>query len=760
MEEIKPIDRAIAPTKHKAWHYKIHPYFTKQSSNVVKAYILNYSQKGDTVLDSFSGSGVTAIESLSGGRKTIAVDIAPLSDFITRQTCIAPVNIQLFAEEFGRLETRMKETVEFVRKAKEREIENYKITDWYPKGIRLPTNADVPYVEDLFGQRELIVLSRLLKEIKRIEDPKTRNLMLFTFSGILHRASRTYSIDPAHKGGGDSGIFKVFRYWVPPSPSERVIWDLFRIRFGIVRRAKQASNDFIGKFFKEGDTFRSYIDSATRLSKFIKENSVDYIYTDPPYGAHIAYLDLSTMWDAWLGFKIPPQHKQLEVIEGGDIEHSKKDYLDLLGQSIVEMHKVLKKDGWMSLVFHHKEVNLWYAIRDAARIAGFEYVSTVAQPLSKQTFHKVKNPLRVLGESLIVNFRKSKSTYSTAQPQPLESLKVILNAAEREIVKTGGATLEEIMRAVVPELFEANLIDKVALKNTDDVIEILSKEFDLGVDERWHIRKENATKIGQYIPARERIRYYLISFLRREKKAGFNRIITKILPLLINGHEPTNKEIQDVLKEVAISRDGKNWELKEPSELVFQAEMEFPEGQALSRIPETTSHNQMIYRLCALGIKLGLQPYVGKREKGVTGTSVFKNLHCLDELPLKGLSDIQKKRIEQIDCIWFFKGEPFFAFEVEEHTSILSGLERFYSLLEIHSDIGRHRRLVIVAPKKRERKVTQELTESSFIGHPNFLEKKLAYVYYETLAKAFPSLISSPNIVVTDFERYLSYLKI
>ena len=44
------------------------------------------------------------------------------------------------------------------------------------------------------------------------------------------------------------------------------------------------------------------------------------------------------------------------------------------------------------------------------RYIGFSYVNTVAQPLSKQTFHKVKNPSRVLGESLIVNFQKNIGT--------------------------------------------------------------------------------------------------------------------------------------------------------------------------------------------------------------------------------------------------------------------------------------------------------------------------------------------------------------
>jgi len=44
--------------------------------------------------------------------------------------------------------------------------------------------------------------------------------------------------------------------------------------------------------------------SALELNQFIDENSIDYIYTDPPYGGNIAYLDLSTMWNAWLGFPV------------------------------------------------------------------------------------------------------------------------------------------------------------------------------------------------------------------------------------------------------------------------------------------------------------------------------------------------------------------------------------------------------------------------------------------------------------------------
>jgi hypothetical protein len=42
LDELKPIDKAIIPKKQQQWHYKIHPYFTKQASNVVRTYIEHF----------------------------------------------------------------------------------------------------------------------------------------------------------------------------------------------------------------------------------------------------------------------------------------------------------------------------------------------------------------------------------------------------------------------------------------------------------------------------------------------------------------------------------------------------------------------------------------------------------------------------------------------------------------------------------------------------------------------------------------------
>src|ERR1035441_6602639 len=73
---IQPILEAIpAARQEDARHYGVHPYFTRRPANVVKKYIEQYSQEGDTVLDPFGGTGVTAIEAFLIGRTAIQNDL-------------------------------------------------------------------------------------------------------------------------------------------------------------------------------------------------------------------------------------------------------------------------------------------------------------------------------------------------------------------------------------------------------------------------------------------------------------------------------------------------------------------------------------------------------------------------------------------------------------------------------------------------------------------------------------------------------------
>ncbi|MGA9030153.1 MAG: DNA methyltransferase, partial [Methanoregula sp.] len=79
-DDISHLDSALVARLHPPM-YNIHKYWARKPDNIVAAYIERYSKEGDTVLDPFSGSGVTAIEALRLGRKAIAVDLDPVGNF-------------------------------------------------------------------------------------------------------------------------------------------------------------------------------------------------------------------------------------------------------------------------------------------------------------------------------------------------------------------------------------------------------------------------------------------------------------------------------------------------------------------------------------------------------------------------------------------------------------------------------------------------------------------------------------------------------
>ena len=120
----------------------------------------------------------------------------------------------------------------------------------------------------------------------------------------------------------------------------------------------------------------------------LSNESVDYIYTDPPYGKKIPYLDLSVMWTAWLDLKVTKNDFKAEAIVGGDLQKSKESYNKLIAQSIREMYRVLKYERWLSFVFAHKDPEFWHLIIDTAENCGFEYIGAVAQKNGQTSFKK------------------------------------------------------------------------------------------------------------------------------------------------------------------------------------------------------------------------------------------------------------------------------------------------------------------------------------------------------------------------------------
>lgn len=547
-------------------HFGVHGYFTKQVWSVVQHYIKTFTQPGDTILDPFGGSGVTVVEALMMGRKGIHVDLNPLSDFIVKNL-IQPVDLAALSDSFNHVRKQFiklqPKTEADVRKA----LEKY----WHPTNAVMPKNSDVHTIEELFTPKQLAELS-LLRHIILREPSEVQDTLLLMFSGLLNKVNLTYhSSEGRSEGRGDSSIFRYYRYRIAPAPAEIDIMKYFESRLKKVVAAKKEMAALINRnTIKNARIIKG---SATDLSKVATE-SIDYIYTDPPYGSKIPYLDLSVLWTAWLDLPVTKKDYQLEAIEGGEAGKTKAQYSDLLAESIAEMSRVLKYDRWMSFVFAHKDPAYWHLIIDAAERAGFEYAGCVKQNNGQSSFKKRQNPFTVLSGQLIINFRKVRNPKTIGKISlgaPI--MDVVMETIESVIAMYHGATLEQINDELVIRGLELGFLDILAREYTD-LTPLLMETFEFDDKLKTFNLKTNR-KFKTHIPLELRVRYFVVSFLKRmehtHKNPTFDDIILNIMPLLKNGITPEHQTILNVLESVAERVGVDQWRLSKEGqqELLF-----------------------------------------------------------------------------------------------------------------------------------------------------------------------------------------------
>jgi len=539
-------------------HFGVHGYFTKQAWNVVQHYIQNFSNRDDLILDPFGGGGSTLIEALMTHRKAIHIDLNPLSVFIT-QSLIAPVDFTELNDEFDKIKKQFLKSIPQTIDEIEEALEKYP----YPKDIPLTKDADVDSIEELFTNKQLAQLAFLKNLIKRIKNSNIQNSLMVSFSSSVNKFNRTFHYTKSKGGGGgDSSAFRYYRYRIAPEPPELDLWEIFEGKYKKMVSAKHEMSAAINReTIKNAEVYKG---DATNLDK-IETESIDYIYTDPPYGSKIAYLDLSVMWNGWLDFEITDDDYKKEAIEGGSLNKSSDEYGELLTKSIHELYRVLKFNRWMSFVFAHKAPKYWHLIINEAEKAGFEYAGAVKQSNGQSSFKKRQNPFSVLSGQLIINFKKVKTPQAIQKTKlGAEIYEIIIETIESVIAENDGANLEQINDKLIMTGLELGFLD-ILSKEYKDLSPILNDNFDYHKDtDTFHVIENKKFKTN--IPLDLRIRYFLLSYLRRKENNNefptTDEIILNTMPLLKNGITPENQTILKVLERIAVHIGDNKWKIK------------------------------------------------------------------------------------------------------------------------------------------------------------------------------------------------------
>lgn len=271
------------------------------------------------------------------------------------------------------------------------------------------------------------------------------------------------------------------------------------------------------------------------------------------------------MWNAWLDLKVSEEDREQEAIEGGEMQKSKDSYNGLIAESIKEMYRVLKYDRWMSFVFAHKDPEFWHLIIDTAESCGFEYAGAVPQKNGQTSFKKRQNPFTVLSGQLIINFRKVRNPRAILTANlGMNITSIVMQTIEGIIAKNHGATLEQINDELIIKGLELGFLDLLK-KEYSDLTPLLINDFDYNeATETFNLRKDS--KFKTHVDVQLRIRYYLISYLRRmereNKTPHFDELILYIIPLLRNGTTPEKQTVLRVLEDIGERVGQDSWRLK------------------------------------------------------------------------------------------------------------------------------------------------------------------------------------------------------
>lgn len=293
--------------------------------------------------------------------------------------------------------------------AKIAEIEKKDIPHWYPQHRMMNVESNTESwgdkwragtsnfrtIGELFTKRNLWALASLLNSINHNE---FGDVFRFGFEAVLINLSRLQgnTTDPRFPNNIIRGT-----YYMPQIMREYNVFPWYK---GKLRNLINGYKS-ISQFYENFSTCCISTQSATNLNS-IPSDTIDFIFTDPPYGSQVQYGEMNFVWEAWMGFSTN-WHKE-EIIVNKTRGVSDDDWANLMQKAMRECFRVLKPGRWLSLCYHDTSEGTWALVQDILAEIGF-VVDNSGISLFIDTKEKSFNQLtaeKVTMRDLVINFRK------------------------------------------------------------------------------------------------------------------------------------------------------------------------------------------------------------------------------------------------------------------------------------------------------------------------------------------------------------------
>jgi adenine-specific DNA methylase len=149
------------------------------------------------------------------------------------------------------------------------------------------------------------------------------------------------------------------------------------------------------------------INTGTAARLPLADNSIDYIFTDPPFGENLPYAELNFLVEAWHG--VMTQAKLDAIVdrtkENRAAQKSVDDYRKLMADCFAEYFRVLKPGRWMTVVFSNTQAAVWNGLQTAMQQAGFVVANVSALDKQQGSFKAVTTAVAVKQDLVIYAYK-------------------------------------------------------------------------------------------------------------------------------------------------------------------------------------------------------------------------------------------------------------------------------------------------------------------------------------------------------------------
>ena len=261
-----------------------------------------------------------------------------------------------------------------------------------PEGGETQRNVErgITHVHHFYTRRNLIALSTLYS---KIEASPMVHALRFMFTGMLILSSNMNRVrvsNPYNRGKGNlSGTL-----YVPGVPTETSIIDQIGERFKTMSNAISELSQIRAN--------AQYVGSADCLT--IHDNTIDYIFTDPPFGANLNYSELNSLPEPWLRVITNNAHEAIENTAQGK---NAQFYLNMMSACFSEYYRVLKPGKWMTVEFSNTSAAVWNSIQQSLTSAGFVVANVAALDKKQGSFKAVTTTTAVKQDLVITCYKPS-----------------------------------------------------------------------------------------------------------------------------------------------------------------------------------------------------------------------------------------------------------------------------------------------------------------------------------------------------------------